>query len=145
LSGELIVNQGNVFDMNSLQLLAIKPKTWRDLVSDEQFERKDIITIQVRRPCSLSFEAARLSLESLSDLSQDPKNLAARDLREYDYVKKDKKITDAELEGDPLKGINVDAAGGASKLLKLLAEKVSFGIRPSYAQHDADVCFSDKV
>jgi peptidyl-prolyl cis-trans isomerase-like protein 2 len=54
--------------MASLQLLAIKPKTWRDLVSDEPFTRADIITIQ------------------------DPQNLAARDLREFDYVKKDKKV-----------------------------------------------------
>jgi peptidyl-prolyl cis-trans isomerase-like protein 2 len=54
--------------MASLQLLAIKSKTWRDLVNDEPFTRKDIITIQ------------------------DPENLGARDLREYDYVKKDKKV-----------------------------------------------------
>jgi peptidyl-prolyl cis-trans isomerase-like protein 2 len=54
--------------MASLQLLAIKSKTWRDLVNDEPFVRKDIITIQ------------------------DPENLGARDLREYDYVKKDKKV-----------------------------------------------------
>ena len=40
-------NTGNVFDMASLQLLAIKAKTWRDLVSDEPFTREDIITIQV--------------------------------------------------------------------------------------------------
>jgi peptidyl-prolyl cis-trans isomerase-like protein 2 len=60
--------QGNVFDMASLQLLAIKPKTFRDLVNEEPFTRKDIITIQ------------------------DPENLAARDLREYDYVKSDKKV-----------------------------------------------------
>ncbi|GFZ47690.1 peptidylprolyl isomerase [Saitozyma sp. JCM 24511] len=92
-------NTGNVFDMNSLQLLAIKPKTWRDLVSDEPFERKDIITIQ------------------------DPKNLVTRDLRDYDYVKKDKKVTDDDLKGDPLRGINVDAAGGASKVLKMIAQK----------------------
>jgi peptidyl-prolyl cis-trans isomerase-like protein 2 len=54
--------------MASLQLLAIKPKTFRDLVNEEPFTRKDIITIQ------------------------DPENLAARDLREYDYVKSDKKV-----------------------------------------------------
>ena len=42
-------NTGNVFDMASLQLLAIKAKTWRDLVSDEPFTREDIITIQVSR------------------------------------------------------------------------------------------------
>lgn len=86
--------------MSSLNLLAIKPKTWRDLISDEPFKRSDIVTIQ------------------------DPNNLAARDLREYDYVKKDKKVTDDDMAGDPLKGINVDAAGGASKVLRMLAEKV---------------------
>ncbi|WVQ83371.1 peptidyl-prolyl cis-trans isomerase-like 2 [Cryptococcus sp. DSM 104549] len=92
-------NTGNVFDMASLQLLAIKPKTWRDLVNDEPFKREDIVTIQ------------------------DPQNLAARDLREYDYVKKDKKVSDDDLANDPLRGINVDAAGGASKVLKMIAEK----------------------
>lgn len=86
--------------MASLNLLAIKPKTWRDLISDEPFKRSDIITIQ------------------------DPNNLGSRDLREYDYVKKDKKVTDDDMAGDPLKGINVDAAGGAGKVLRMLAEKV---------------------
>ncbi|ORY31009.1 peptidyl-prolyl cis-trans isomerase-like 2 [Naematelia encephala] len=92
-------NTGNVFDMASLQLLAIKSKTWRDLVTDEPFKREDIITIQ------------------------DPKNLSSRDLREFDYVKQDKKVSDDDLEGDPLRGINVEAAGGASKVLRMLAEK----------------------
>ncbi|WVQ76076.1 peptidyl-prolyl cis-trans isomerase-like 2 [Cryptococcus sp. DSM 104548] len=92
-------NTGNVFDMSSLQLLAIKPKTWRDLVNDEPFKREDIVTIQ------------------------DPKNLGARDLREYDYVKNELKVNDDDMAGDPLKGINVDAAGGASKFLRMIAEK----------------------
>ncbi|WVR04605.1 peptidyl-prolyl cis-trans isomerase-like 2 [Kwoniella sp. DSM 27419] len=92
-------NTGNVFDMASLSLLAIKPKIWRDLVNDEPFKREDIITIQ------------------------DPENLAARDLREYDYVKTDKKVSNDDLANDPLRGINVDAAGGASKVLRMLAEK----------------------
>jgi len=87
--------------MTSINLLAIKPKTWRDLISDEPFTRSDIITIQ------------------------DPNNLASRDLREYDYVKSGRKVTDDEMEGDPLKGINVDAAGAAGKVLKMIAEKVS--------------------
>nr|XP_019047218.1 peptidyl-prolyl cis-trans isomerase-like 2 [Kwoniella bestiolae CBS 10118]OCF26148.1 peptidyl-prolyl cis-trans isomerase-like 2 [Kwoniella bestiolae CBS 10118] len=99
-------NTGNVFDMASLQLLAIKPKTWRDLVNDEPFKREDIITIQ------------------------DPQNLAARDLREYDYVKKDKKVSDEDAD-NPLRGINVDAAGGASKVLKMLAEKTRAEQSPS--------------
>lgn len=29
-----------------------------------------------------------------------------------------------EMAGDPLRGINVDAAGGAGKVLKMIAEKV---------------------
>jgi len=40
-------------------------------------------------------------------------------------VKSGRKVTDDEMEGDPLKGINVDAAGGAGKVLKMIAEKVS--------------------
>jgi peptidyl-prolyl cis-trans isomerase-like protein 2 len=98
-------NTGNVFDMASLQLLAIKSKTWRDLMNDEPFTREDIITIQ------------------------DPANLKSRDLRDYDYVKLEKKIGDEDLANDPLKGINVEAAGGAGKVLKMLAEKVSSSIR----------------
>ena len=100
--------------MASLQLLAIKSKSWRDLVTDEPFTRADIITIQ------------------------NPKNLKARMLEDYDYLKNEKKVegmsqwslclltSDDELANDPLKGINVDAAGGASKVLKMLAEKVSW-------------------
>ncbi|GMK57825.1 hypothetical protein CspeluHIS016_0406590 [Cutaneotrichosporon spelunceum] len=91
-------NTGNVFDMASLQLLAIKPKTWRDLVSDEPFTREDIITIQ------------------------DPANVKARDARDFDYVRNQKKVSQEDMS-DPLKGINVDAAGGASKVLKMLAQK----------------------
>lgn len=79
-------NTGNVFDMQSLQLLAIKPKLWRDLVSDEPFQRSDIITIQVGH-------SRLLEHRMLTDDPQDPQNLASRDLREYDYVKQDKKVT----------------------------------------------------
>ena len=31
------------------------------------------------------------------------------------------------MAGDPLKGINVEAAGGASKVLKMIAEQVRVG------------------
>lgn len=86
--------------MASLQLLAIKPKTWRDLVTDDPFERSDIITIQ------------------------DPSNLAARDASQFDYVRNEKKVNEEDAQGDPLRGINVEAAGGAGKVLKMLAEKV---------------------
>ncbi|EKD04691.1 hypothetical protein A1Q2_00921 [Trichosporon asahii var. asahii CBS 8904] len=68
---------------------------------------------------------------------QNPNNLKARMLEDYDYRKNEKKVggmlrylmsiltPDDDLADDPLKGINVDAAGGASKVLKMLAEKPS--------------------
>lgn len=86
--------------MASLQLLAIKPKTWRDLVNDEPFKREDIITIQ------------------------DPQNLAARDLREYDYVKKDLKVS------------------GMSRLFSLLFSPFStrFGLEECFADDGLFFC-----
>ncbi|KAJ9099952.1 hypothetical protein QFC21_003960 [Naganishia friedmannii] len=96
---KLNFHRGNVYDMASLQLLAIKTKTMRDLVTEEPFTKKDIITIQ------------------------DPENLAARDLKNYDYIKSDKKLDDEDQAHNPLKGINVDAAGGAGKVLRMVAEK----------------------
>lgn len=59
--------------MASLQLLAIKSKSWRDLVTDEPFKKSDIITIQ------------------------NPNNLKARLLEEYDYVKNEKKVGGKKL------------------------------------------------
>lgn len=51
--------------MASLQLLAIKAKTWRDLVSDEPFTREDIITLQVSVLSALESELTGLgSLKS---------------------------------------------------------------------------------
>ncbi|KAJ9105111.1 hypothetical protein QFC20_004398 [Naganishia adeliensis] len=53
----------------------------------------------------------------------DPENLGARDLKNYDYIKSDKKVEEDDQASNPLKGINVDAAGGAGKVLRMVAEK----------------------
>ena len=39
-------SSGNVFAWDTVERLNIKPKNWRDLVTDEEFTRKDIITLQ---------------------------------------------------------------------------------------------------
>ncbi|KAK5004185.1 Peptidyl-prolyl cis-trans isomerase cyp8, partial [Elasticomyces elasticus] len=39
-------NTGNVFAYDTIERLNIKAKNWRDLISDEEFIRKDIITLQ---------------------------------------------------------------------------------------------------
>ena len=41
-----VKTSGNVYCMQALEELCIKPKSYRDLISDEPFTRKDIITIQ---------------------------------------------------------------------------------------------------
>jgi hypothetical protein len=39
--------QGNVYDMSSLHMLAIKTKTFRDLIDESPFTKSDVVTIQV--------------------------------------------------------------------------------------------------
>lgn len=41
-----VATTGNVFSMEAVEQLNIKVKNWKDLISDEPFERKDIITLQ---------------------------------------------------------------------------------------------------
>ena len=38
---------GNVFSMEAIERLNVKPKNWKDLLTDEPFTRSDIIVLQV--------------------------------------------------------------------------------------------------
>jgi len=58
-----LANTGNVFAWETVERLNIKAKMWRDLVSDAEFSRKDIITLQ------------------------DPQNLSGRNLSAFKYLK----------------------------------------------------------
>jgi peptidyl-prolyl cis-trans isomerase-like protein 2 len=80
---------GNVFAWDTVERLNIKAKNWRDLVSDEEFTRKDIITLQ------------------------DPQSIESRDFSSYKHVKDGDTVV-AEAEG----GVNKDALGNAAKILK---------------------------
>ena len=53
----------NVFAYDTVERLNVKAKMWRDLVSDEEFSRKDVITLQ------------------------DPQNVEARNLSSFKYLK----------------------------------------------------------
>ena len=37
---------GNVYSHQAIEELCVKPKNWRDLLTDEKFTRKDLVTIQ---------------------------------------------------------------------------------------------------
>lgn len=90
-------NTGNVFAWDTVERLNVKAKMWRDLVNDEEFSRKDIITLQ------------------------DPQNLAARDLSAFKYIKEGTSTLTEEEEQErknPLANVNSSALGNASRILQ---------------------------
>ena len=80
----------NVFAYDTVQRLNVKAKVWRDLVSDEEFTKKDIITLQ------------------------DPQNPEARDLSSFKYLKDGE---DTGIKKDEAT-VNTDAMGSSAKILK---------------------------
>jgi len=82
-------DSANVFAYDTVERLNIKATMWRDLVSDEDFTRKDIITLQ------------------------DPQNLESRDLSSFKYLK-DGEDTGIKKEEA---SVNTDAMGSSAKIL----------------------------
>lgn len=90
-------NTGNVFAWDTIERLNVKAKNWNDLVSDVEFSRKDIITLQ------------------------DPQNLESRDLSAFKYLKDGTSTLTEEQErerADPTSGLNLDNLGNAARILK---------------------------
>ncbi|PYH87809.1 peptidyl-prolyl cis-trans isomerase [Aspergillus ellipticus CBS 707.79] len=90
-------NTGNVFAWDTVERLNIKGKLWRDLVTDEEFTRKDIITLQ------------------------DPQNVESRNLSSFNYLKEGESgLTDEQIREreDPANNVNVNALGSSAKILK---------------------------
>ncbi|KAL4988691.1 hypothetical protein BDW68DRAFT_187023 [Aspergillus falconensis] len=90
-------NTGNVFAWDTVERLNIKGKMWRDLVTDEEFTRRDIITLQ------------------------DPQNIESRDLSRFNYIKEGESgLSDEQLSEreNPSRNVNVNALGSSAKILK---------------------------
>lgn len=85
-------NTGNVFAWDTVERLNIKGKLWRDLVTDEEFGRKDIITLQ------------------------DPQNIESRNLSSFNYLKDGESgVPDNKAESS---NVNANALGSSAKILK---------------------------
>lgn len=82
-------NTGNVFAWETVERLNIKAKNWRDLVSDDEFSRKDIITLQ------------------------DPQNIESRNFGAYKHIRDGETIVPEETSS-----VNTDALGNAGKILR---------------------------
>lgn len=87
-------NTGNVFSWDTVERLNIKAKNWKDLVSDEDFKRSDIITLQ------------------------DPQNIASRDLSKFKYLQDGESTLTAEQVAERSAGVNDQNIGSAAKILK---------------------------
>ncbi|KAF2102357.1 hypothetical protein NA57DRAFT_32471 [Rhizodiscina lignyota] len=87
-------NTGNVFAWDTIQRLNIKAKNWRDLVSEEEFSRKDIITLQ------------------------DPHNVGNKDINSFKYLKDGVDTLSEEQKEERASGVNAAALGSSGKLVK---------------------------
>ena len=88
---------GNVFAYDTIERLNIQAKMWRDLVSDEEFGRKDIIVLQ------------------------DPQNIEARNLSSFKYLQDGvSTLTEEQVmeRKDPSRNVNKEALGNAAVVLK---------------------------
>ena len=86
-------NTGNIFAYDTVERLNIKAKMWRDLVSDEEFGRKDIITLQ------------------------DPQNVQSRNLSSFKYIQEGvSNLTEAQ-QRERNASVNKSALGNAALML----------------------------
>ena len=69
-------NTGNVFAWDTVERLNIKAKNWKDLVSEEDFSRKDIVTLQ------------------------DPQNIESRDINSFKYKQEGASVLTPEQEAE---------------------------------------------
>lgn len=87
-------NTGNVFAYDTIERLNIKAKNWKDLVTDEDFSRKDIATLQ------------------------DPQNIESRNISSFKYKQDGETALTPDQEAERNATVNTDAMGNAAKILK---------------------------
>jgi peptidyl-prolyl cis-trans isomerase-like protein 2 len=88
---------GNVFSYDTVERLNIKAKMWRDLVSDQEFSKKDIIVLQ------------------------DPQNIDSRNLSNFKYLQDGTStLTEDQIKerNDPTRNVNTSALGNGARVLE---------------------------
>ncbi|KAL8711933.1 MAG: hypothetical protein Q9225_007023, partial [Loekoesia sp. 1 TL-2023] len=110
-------NTGNVFAYDTVERLNIKAKHWRDLVSEEEFSRKDIITLQ------------------------DPQNVESRNLGTFKYLQEGADTATPEQQrerNDPSRNVNASALGNGASILKPNTKKPTPNINPDALASNRD-------
>ncbi|KAJ3219616.1 RING-type E3 ubiquitin-protein ligase ppil2 [Dinochytrium kinnereticum] len=99
-----ISTSGNVYAAETVEELNFKTKNWRDLMTDETFTRKDVITIQ------------------------DPHNLGAKDINQFFFKKNEiepEKLPDTEDSRRKHAANNINAKGATARILSELEPKTT--------------------
>uniref|UniRef100_A0A8C5MGC2 Peptidylprolyl isomerase like 2 n=1 Tax=Leptobrachium leishanense TaxID=445787 RepID=A0A8C5MGC2_9ANUR len=124
---------GNVFSYEAVEQLNIKPKSYKDLLTDEPFTRQDILTLQALDtfhlpglPClgNPSTRAVVSSVDHIFLFPQDPTNLDKFNVSDFFHVKNNLKVVDPEEEKarqNPsyyLKNANMETRETLSELYK---------------------------
>jgi len=94
-----VATTGNVYSYDAVEQLNIKPKNWRDLLTDKPFTRADLITIQ------------------------DPSNLDKFNMQTFYHLKHNQKLPDEDLKArsDPryyMKNTNAETSQTLEELYK---------------------------
>ncbi|TKA69023.1 hypothetical protein B0A55_07271, partial [Friedmanniomyces simplex] len=88
-------NTGNVFAYETIERLNIKAKNWRDLVSDDEFKRGDVIVLQ------------------------DPQNVESRDMSRFKFMMDgESSVLTPEQEAEREAGVKKENLGSAAKILQ---------------------------
>uniref|UniRef100_A0A8C9FC74 RING-type E3 ubiquitin-protein ligase PPIL2 n=1 Tax=Pavo cristatus TaxID=9049 RepID=A0A8C9FC74_PAVCR len=104
-----IKTTGNVFAYEAVEQLNIKPKCYKDLLTDEPFTRQDIVTLQLERLsllgclpfqliCCMKWVPVELSDVFLNHYFQDPTNLDKFNVSNFFHVKNNIKVVDPDEE-----------------------------------------------
>lgn len=73
-----IKTSGNVYAFEAVERLNIKAKFWKDLMTDESFSRKDIITIQVLLSAGLAVIYCKLCRDNTHSVFNQARQLFFR-------------------------------------------------------------------
>lgn len=87
-------NTGNVYAWDTVEKLNVKAKMWRDLLSDADFARENIVTLQ------------------------DPLNVKGRNLSEFKYLREGVNTLTDEQQRERSAGVNKSALGNAASVLE---------------------------
>lgn len=117
-----IKSTGNVFSYEAIEELNIKPKSFKDLLTDEPYQRKELIILQ------------------------DPQNASKFNLNSFHHIKNSLKVDDDDLERaktDPkarLKRMNNETKEALAELEKTFKvnEDMQTQINPSKSKDKAD-------